>query len=87
MNTSIAISIKTSATVFNYGTSHLITFMTLAELQQVNVLNLVTVRNLVIVDYFLLTIDNLYIHVYLYTDMFCILWVTTPFGSTEHEIN
>jgi hypothetical protein len=50
-------------------------------------LNLVSVRNLVIVDYFLLTIDNLYILVYLYIDMFYILWVTTPFGSTEHEIN
>jgi len=29
----------------------------------------------------------LYILVYLYIDMFYILWVNTPFGSTEHEIN
>jgi hypothetical protein len=35
----------------------------------------------------LITIDNLYTLVYLYIDMFYILWVTTPFGSTEHEIN
>jgi hypothetical protein len=60
--------------------------MILAELQRLHVLKLVTVRNLVIVDYFLLTIDNSYILVYLCIDMFYILWVTTPFGSTEHEI-
>ena len=43
--------------------------------------------NLVIIGYFLLTIDNLYIPVYLYIDMFYILWVYDPLGSIEHEIN
>ena len=44
--------------------------------------NLVTVGYssgyLVIIGYFLLTIDNLYILVYLYIDMFYILWVYNP---------
>jgi len=29
----------------------------------------------------------LYIPVYLYIDMFYILWVYNPLGSIEHEIN
>jgi hypothetical protein len=51
-------------------------------------INLVTVRNLVIVNCFLFSTDNLYILVhtctYLYTDV--LTYVTTPFGSTEHEM-
>ena len=35
----------------------------------------------------LLTIDNLYIPVHLYIDMFYILLVYNPLGSIEHEIN
>jgi hypothetical protein len=66
---------------------HLITFMTLAGLQRVTCIKTCYSKNLVIVDYYLLSIDNLYILVYLCIDMFYILWVTTPFGSTEHEIN